>query len=403
MTLAGTALLVLNMAIIACFVRRRSAHRGRGVSASSSKTTTLEVFSPATTPGATQGDDLPLTSTTQLPPAGYQKVECQTSIDDLERVSLSGRDVSGNQPLLSTQEGGFPVSVAPASKISGLGQQKERFLAQNGGLYWQKYGDDSPYYYTPIPQTNYAPSDSPAFGHPGSPPDVCPTPPKHQQHQQQQPQPEPLRQEEMHQQKEQALQRGSSQNEDQVSLASYNSSNSNQTARVASPAASQMALQVENVLLQRQSSLPEQSKQPQHRPRHHNHHHHQQQPKPALQQQQPPLPYYSWSPQGQQSRESQQSQQQQQPDLYNMFPDRPGLELGYATVGPRGSRSTPLKFSTLQRPRPSSSSSSSTPVTSSHAILPPDLQGRPRTATPPTSTPTPTTPPPTPPTPTTPR
>ncbi|XP_042892325.1 bromodomain-containing protein 4A-like, partial [Penaeus japonicus] len=126
---------------------------------------------------------------------------------------------------------------------------------------------------------------------------------------------------------------------------------------------------------QRQSSLPEQSKQPQHRPRHHNHHHHQQQPKPALQQQQPPLPYYSWSPQGQQSRESQQSQQQ--PDLYNMFPDRPGLELGYATVGPRGSRSTPLKFSTLQRPRPSSSSSSSTPVTSSHAILPLDLQGAP--------------------------
>lgn len=267
------------------------------------------------------------------PPLPLQKVECQTSIDDLERVSLSGRDVSGNQPLLSTQEGsGFPVSVAPASKISGLTHQKERFLAQNGGLYWQKYGDDSPYYYTPIPQTTYAPNDSPAFGHPGSPPDVCPTPPKHQ-HQQQQQQPEQLRQEEMHQQKEQGLQRGSSQTDDQVSLASYNSSNSNQTARVVSPANSQMALQAENVLLQRQSSLPEQPAQPQHRPRHHNHHHHQQQPKQPLQQQ--PVPYYSWSPQGQQSRESQQGQgmQQQQigarpcvqqPDLYSMFPDRPG-------------------------------------------------------------------------------
>lgn len=56
-------------------------------------------------------------------------------------------------------------------------------------------------------------------------------------------------------------------------------------------------------------------------------------------------------------------------------PSEAGLELGYATVGPRGSRSTPMKFSTLQRPRPSSSSS--TPVTASHAISPLDLQGAP--------------------------
>lgn len=32
MTLAGTALLALNMAIIACFVRRRTAQNNRGVS-----------------------------------------------------------------------------------------------------------------------------------------------------------------------------------------------------------------------------------------------------------------------------------------------------------------------------------------------------------------------------------
>lgn len=32
MTLAGTALLALNMAIIACFVRRRAVHGNRGVS-----------------------------------------------------------------------------------------------------------------------------------------------------------------------------------------------------------------------------------------------------------------------------------------------------------------------------------------------------------------------------------
>ncbi|XP_053638583.2 uncharacterized protein [Cherax quadricarinatus] len=177
MTLAGTALLALNMAIIACFVRRRAAHTARGVSASSSKTTTLEIFSPATTPGGTtQGDDLPLTTTnttTDLTTLGGQRVECQTGVDDFEQTSLFHGDEE-DTPVLST-EGEFLRHTSFRSKSRS--QQNGRVLTQNGGHTVQKYRDDSSYYYSPIPQNSYTLVDDVLSKRTTitNPPDVCPT------------------------------------------------------------------------------------------------------------------------------------------------------------------------------------------------------------------------------------
>ncbi|XP_071534108.1 nephrin-like [Panulirus ornatus] len=187
MTLAGTALLALNMAIIACFVRRRSTSQAnRGVSASSSKTTTLEAFSPATTPGgAAQGDELPLTTTTvanttDAATDGRQSVERHTGADHTEQTSLFKEDI-GRSPILTPERDllGQPPGSAPFRSRS---QQNGRVPTQNGGVALQKYSRDDGccyhYYYSPVPQGG-APGDEEG-DHGGTrrianPPDVCPT------------------------------------------------------------------------------------------------------------------------------------------------------------------------------------------------------------------------------------
>ncbi|KAK3858969.1 hypothetical protein Pcinc_034876, partial [Petrolisthes cinctipes] len=206
MTLAGTALLALNMAIIACFVRRRTSHNNRGISASSSKTTTLEVFSPATTPAGTQGDDLPLTATTDVNTLTRQGLECQSGLEENEHTTLfrTSGHYNNTSPTLNQDA---PVTNRSSSVRSH----------QNGGLNLKYQGDDSPYYYSPLPQAHHClPGDDGGGGltrsgnpdgvmaRPGNPPDVCPTTStdnnrgtltrkhQHNQNQQQQQQQQPL-------------------------------------------------------------------------------------------------------------------------------------------------------------------------------------------------------------------
>ncbi|KAG7163850.1 Nephrin-like 14 [Homarus americanus] len=142
MTLAGTALLALNMAIIACFVRRRAAHNTRGVSDSMIYTNIL-----------------------------LQRIECQTTTNDSEQTSLFRGEVGGT-PVLS------PVDdLLSNTNFKGRtrSQQNGRVLTQNGGHNVQKYRDDSSYYYSPIPQNSSISGDDGATRLTGNPPDVCPT------------------------------------------------------------------------------------------------------------------------------------------------------------------------------------------------------------------------------------
>ncbi|CAL4105199.1 unnamed protein product [Meganyctiphanes norvegica] len=146
-TLTGTALLVLNVAIIACFVKRR--HNHRNVSNSSSKTTTIEGLTPATTPASHTDTMMPLTSRSRenLHNTDYQLV-CQTNIDDCEQTSLianytppitrlqhissnktigrMSRDnsICGSNPMLDiTPNGGIPThnghSISPSQSKNG--------------------------------------------------------------------------------------------------------------------------------------------------------------------------------------------------------------------------------------------------------------------------------------------
>ncbi|XP_037792359.1 nephrin-like, partial [Penaeus monodon] len=87
-SLTGTALLVLNISIIVCFLRRRALNRS--MSASSSKSTAFEVYTPATTPGPPAPDEhLPLTSANDGPPPDYHQVECQTRVDECPGGALA--------------------------------------------------------------------------------------------------------------------------------------------------------------------------------------------------------------------------------------------------------------------------------------------------------------------------
>ncbi|XP_069983194.1 nephrin-like [Penaeus vannamei] len=162
MTLAGTALLALNMAIIACFVRRRAVHGNRGVSASSSKNTTLEVFSTATSPTSPQGDGLPLTTTgsTEDSQKGALKGECQTDVDSCDQTKLLTYHPTG--PAAPRVMG--PL-LADASRLERPARTSGQVLPVNGSVYGC----------SPVAQSDLVLSERSVAPGAANHPDVCPT------------------------------------------------------------------------------------------------------------------------------------------------------------------------------------------------------------------------------------
>ncbi|KAK3863233.1 hypothetical protein Pcinc_030984 [Petrolisthes cinctipes] len=354
MTLAGTALLALNMAIIACFVRRRTAHNNRGVSASSSKTTTLEVFSPVTTPGGAQGDDLPLTATTHVNTLTRQGLECQSGLEENEHTSLfRTSDHYNTSPTLNQD--------VPATNRSNSVRSH-----QNGGLHLQqKYrGDDTPYYYSPLPQAHHClPGDDDGGGgltksgnpdgvmaRPGNPPDVCPTTStdnnrgtltrKHQQNQNQQQQ----------QQQQQPL-----------SVVGGESSHVEFSTLHAHPTNFPTPHSGTSSSIKHNHRSQSEEKHHERNPSHHSHH------SSYQQQQQPSRRSSLRKSEGQRSPNQQQHHHQQQLDHFNTFiqshrdavTPMSGGAGSYATLGSRRHHQHPpqqpsVHFSTLQRPSASS-------------------------------------------------
>ncbi|XP_069945661.1 nephrin-like [Cherax quadricarinatus] len=90
-SLTGTALLVLNISIIVCFLRHRAIKRN--ISASSSKMTTLDIYTP-TFGDAGHCDELPLTSMSDVPPPEYKSLECQTRVDESDQSSLTAPHIT---------------------------------------------------------------------------------------------------------------------------------------------------------------------------------------------------------------------------------------------------------------------------------------------------------------------
>ncbi|XP_071536670.1 nephrin-like [Panulirus ornatus] len=117
--LTTTALLVLNISIIVCYVRRRAIKRN--ISASSSKTTASEIYTP-TSGCAIQGDELPLTSFNDGPPPEYQYLECQTKVEECEQTSLISPRVSPELPdshTTQTVTGASPRSRSTSPLLNG--------------------------------------------------------------------------------------------------------------------------------------------------------------------------------------------------------------------------------------------------------------------------------------------
>ncbi|KAG7157667.1 Nephrin-like 13 [Homarus americanus] len=134
-SLTATALLVLNVAIIVCFVRRRAMKRN--ISASSSKTTALEIYTP-TSGAAASGDELPLTSFSDIPPPEYQSLDCQTREDDCEQTSLISPhiNVEPPEPLVTTPTIGTSPRSGSTSPLlnGGISVQNNDTLLENTKL-----------------------------------------------------------------------------------------------------------------------------------------------------------------------------------------------------------------------------------------------------------------------------
>ncbi|XP_066981601.1 nephrin-like isoform X2 [Macrobrachium rosenbergii] len=112
-SLTGTALLVLNVSIIVCFLRRRSARRNLRVS--TSKTTTLEVSTPSL------GEQLDLTPASDAPPPDYQAM-CHSSSLECEETSFTNDQYSA----------GTSRSTPPLPRTSPKSTKNSPLL--NGGV-----------------------------------------------------------------------------------------------------------------------------------------------------------------------------------------------------------------------------------------------------------------------------
>ncbi|XP_037795077.1 synaptogenesis protein syg-2-like [Penaeus monodon] len=129
LSLTGTALLIVNVSIIVCFLRRRA--QRRNLSDSSSKFTlstlpssksTFDVYAPAVTPPAPHVDHLPLTAASTISPPDYQ-VECHTADDTRESASVSPPPTSAEPQ---------PPHVTPPSPAAARGRRL-RVLCSTAG------------------------------------------------------------------------------------------------------------------------------------------------------------------------------------------------------------------------------------------------------------------------------
>ncbi|XP_042243477.1 nephrin-like [Homarus americanus] len=170
-SLTGTALLVLNISIIVCFVRRRAIKLN--ISASSSKTTTLDVYTP-TYGESNHGDELPLTSVDVFSPPKYSSLEHQTIVDNCEQTSRV-------MPYV-TSEPSEPLPTPPLSRGSrsrstspllngGINLNSNRILLDKGELPPEKlFAPGSPSKSDKQILRERSPS-----AHSSNNPDVCPT------------------------------------------------------------------------------------------------------------------------------------------------------------------------------------------------------------------------------------
>ncbi|XP_071517139.1 nephrin-like [Panulirus ornatus] len=347
MTLTGAALLVLNVAIIACFVRRRSRAR-RASGSSSTKPVALDTYcgTPDSTPGPHHSEGfLSLTARASNnlsnSPSPYkllpicQQEEQQTSIDRCERPSTGSSsmvEVRPNITLLqngtlarknstsSTQNGGV-ITHNPSFNIQSGGP-----LRQNGGIPSQLQQGNRGSSPCATPLNGRIPNQGKV--HPPNNPEVCsltgtcdPQPPHHHhQHQ--------------HHQRRDS---GSLPADDQVSLSSYQSNHSRTYSqgyvRPLPPPGCPHHPPLRQQIQPLYQSHPYHQQQNEQQARHHHH---------------GPPTYSSLNPSG----------------LYNLsseyFDSRcnqssfsTGTPAGYATLGPRSRRATSSQFATLQRPQPS--------------------------------------------------
>ncbi|XP_069972966.1 uncharacterized protein [Penaeus vannamei] len=135
LTLTGAALLVLNVAIIACFVRRRSVNRSASAS-SSAKTVALDTYgaSGASTPGANH-NEVVLSLTAMSPGAIHDstptgKEDYQTNVDDDETSLVISNAAPRTPSYAQNPSAHTTTSVAP--RQNGDLTRSPSFVAQSG-------------------------------------------------------------------------------------------------------------------------------------------------------------------------------------------------------------------------------------------------------------------------------
>ncbi|KAK3867654.1 hypothetical protein Pcinc_026898, partial [Petrolisthes cinctipes] len=119
--LTATTLFVLNVSIVVCFLRRQA--NKRNMSASSSKTTALEVYTPTS---AAPVDEFPLTTVNDGPPPEYQSLESQTRMEESEHTCLISPCSTSHTPE--------PLVASMSSPTSRSGSP----LLLNGGVMMQQ-------------------------------------------------------------------------------------------------------------------------------------------------------------------------------------------------------------------------------------------------------------------------
>ncbi|XP_066948196.1 nephrin-like [Macrobrachium rosenbergii] len=343
MTLTGAALLVLNIAIIACFVRRRTMNRNASAS-SSTKTVALDAYgaTPASTPGTNHNEVLLSLTTinannlTSTPPGC--KDEEQTNVDECDRALMVTPNISNSRTHLNTlQNGGVTRSNSSNSRNgsllvrnNSLNPQNSGTQNQNGGIPSQQQqqqqligSNGSPSGGSPLPQNGRLLNpDSKSTIQPPTNPEVCSL---NSSTYDSQPPMQPL----------QRKNSATYPSDDQISLASYHSNHSRTYSqgyvRPLPPA-----------------GCPHHPPRPQQPPSYQPSQQLYQQQDPQHQTIQGPPAYSSLNPSGLYSLSSEYYDARCNQSSFSS-----GTPMGYATLGPRSRRPQPSQFATLQRPRSS--------------------------------------------------
>ncbi|XP_069955103.1 uncharacterized protein [Cherax quadricarinatus] len=170
-SLTAAALVVLNVAIIVCFVRRLALKRN--MSASSSKTTALEIYTP-TSIATENGDDLPLTSFNEVPVQEYKPLESQTK-EDCEQTSLISPHITVEPPDSSITPPAAtsprPRSISPLLN-EGISVQSDTYIHANDQLPSDGLGSKA--MFISSPKLEKKASTEAAAGVRLDKPDVCP-------------------------------------------------------------------------------------------------------------------------------------------------------------------------------------------------------------------------------------